>query len=64
MFSKDLYCSHVKTRARLGKGLPNKILDLAKLKSFADDRLIFAKMMICLFHKVENIVGKGENAGY
>ena len=44
--------------------LPNdKILDLSKLKAFADDKLKFDKIMISVFDSVENIVGKGENAG-
>ena len=41
----------------------NKILDVTKLKAFADDKLNFAKIMLSLFDKVENTVGKGENAG-
>ena len=45
--------------------LPNiKILDVTKLKAFADNKLNVAKMTICLFDRVENIVGKGENTGY
>ena len=35
-----------------------------KLKAFADSKFNFAKMLISLFDSVENIVGKGENAGY
>ena len=42
----------------------NKILDMTKLKAFADDKLKVAKMTISLFDGVENAVGKGENAGY
>ena len=43
--------------------LPNyKILDVTKLKAFADDKLNIAKMMISPFDRVENTVGKGENA--
>ena len=42
---------------------PNdKILDWPKFKVLADNN--FAKMMISLNDKVENIMGKGENAGY
>ena len=41
-----------------------KILEVTKLKAFADDKLNSAKMMISLFDRVENTVGKGENAGY
>ena len=42
----------------------NKFLDVTKLKAFADDKLNIAKMMIFLFNKEGNTVGKGENAGY
>ena len=45
--------------------LPNKkILDLSKLEAFADEKLKVTKIMKLLFDRVENIVGKGENAGY
>ena len=45
--------------------LPNdKILDVTKLKAFADDKLIVAKILISHFDKVGNAVGKGENVGY
>ena len=44
--------------------LSHKILDLTKLKAFADDKINVAKMMIPVFDRLENIVGKGENAGY
>ena len=42
----------------------NKSLDWFKLKAFADDKLIVAKMMISSCDRVENIVGRVENAGY
>ena len=42
----------------------DKILDWTKLEAFVDDKLSVAKMIISLFGMVENIVGKGENAGY
>ena len=42
----------------------NKILDLTKLKAFADDKFNVTKLTIFLFDRVENIVGKGKNAGY
>ena len=35
----------------------NKILDLSSLKAIADNKRVL------VFHNVENIVGKGENAG-
>ena len=41
----------------------NKILDMTKLKAFADDKLIIAEMTDFLFDRAENTVGKGENAG-
>ena len=39
------------------------ILDWAKFKAIADDKSNVAKIMIFVFDGVENIVGKGENAG-
>ena len=45
--------------------LPNdKILDWSKLKALADDKIKLAKIMIFVFDNIENMVGKGENAGY
>ena len=35
-----------------------------KLKTFADDKVDVAQMMISVFDRVENIVRKGENACY
>ena len=40
----------------------DKILDQTKLKAFADDKLNVPKMIISVFDRVENIVGKGEIA--
>ena len=42
----------------------NKIWDHSNLKAFADDILKVIQMTICVTDWVENIVGKGENAGY
>ena len=42
----------------------DKILDWSKLKAFADDKLKLAKIMVLVLNRVENIVGKGENAGF
>ena len=39
-----------------------KILDLPKLKAFADDNFKVAQIMQFCFDRVENIVGKRENA--
>ena len=45
--------------------LPNdKILDWYKLKAFADDKVVVTEKLKFVFGRVENIVGKGENAGY
>ena len=44
--------------------LPNdKIFDTTKLKVFEDDKLNIAKMTFSLFDRIENTVGRGENAG-
>ena len=41
----------------------DKILDLSKLEAFADNNLnVYQKLKFAL-GRVENIVGKGENAG-
>ena len=37
---------------------------MSKSRAFADDRLNGAKIMVPVFDREENIVGKGENAGY
>ena len=45
--------------------LPNdKYLDLSKLKAFADDKLNSTDKLKFVLGRVENIVRKGENAGY
>ena len=41
----------------------DKILNETKLKAFADDKFN-KKNYISVFDRVENIVRKGENAGY
>ena len=47
------------------KSLPHsKFLDMTKLKAFTDDKLNVAKMTVSLCDRVENSVGKEENAGY
>ena len=40
------------------------MMDLAKLKAFADNILSVVKMMISVCDQVDNIVGKRKNAGY
>ena len=45
--------------------LPNdKFLDWSNLKAFPDDKLKVPEKLKFVLGKVENIVGKGENAGY
>ena len=45
--------------------LPNvKILDRSKLKAFAEDKINVTEILKFVLERVENIVGKGENAGY
>ena len=45
--------------------LPNdNFLDWSKLKAFAEDKLNLAEKLKFVFEWGENIVGKGENAGY
>ena len=40
-----------------------KSLDLSKLRTFADDNFKVAQMVQVCCDRIENIVGKGENAG-
>ena len=37
---------------------------MTKLKAFADGKLNVAKITISVLDREENILGKGENAGY
>ena len=60
-----LYGNGLKPLARpvFFNSLPkHNFLDLTKFKAFADDKLDVVKLMISVFDKVKNIVGKGENA--
>ena len=41
----------------------DKILDVTKLKTFVDNKLIVISLKIFLFDRVENTWGTGENAG-
>ena len=44
--------------------LPNdKILDRSKLKAFADNKINMNEKLKFVLETVENVVGKGENAG-
>ena len=40
------------------------MLDKFKLKAFADNKFDLDQMMLFVFERIENILGKGENAGY
>ena len=42
----------------------DKTLDQTKFKAFADDTLTFAEKLISFYDSTENIVGRGESAGY
>ena len=42
----------------------DKFFDWSKFKAFADDKIKVPKIMIFVCDRDENIVGKGENAGY
>ena len=42
----------------------DKILDWFKLKAFADDKIKMTENLKFVLGRVENTVGKGENAGY
>ena len=42
----------------------DKMMDLLKLKAFADDKLHVIQYNKVVFHRIENIVEKEENAGY
>ena len=59
-FGKGLICINVKLHKMYFNHLPYvKILTLSELKAFADDKINAAQMMISVFDRVENIVGKG-----
>ena len=42
----------------------NRIFDLSKLKAFTDNRIDVGEKLKFGFWRVENIVGRGENAGH
>ena len=49
----------------MDSSLPNgTYLDRSKLKAFADDKIDITKISKFVLISVENIVGKGKNAGY
>ena len=42
----------------------DKILDSSKLKAFANDKINVTEKLNFVFARIQNIVGKQENAGY
>ena len=69
LFSRQCFFSRVVriTLELCGKGLTlykKKVLDCSELKAFADVKLKMRKMGEFFLDKVENILRKGENAGY
>ena len=70
---EKIYNAETKKKGLFGRGLNSryinplphdKILALFKLKAFADNNFNLAQMAQSFFEGVENIVVKGENAGY
>ena len=67
MFSNAFPLKLIKTRNCLAKVNPlpnNKTFNWSKLKAFADDKINMGEKQNFFSGRVENIVGKGENAGY
>ena len=53
------------TKSKFFNSLPNdKILDSSKSKAFADDKINMTRKFKFKLGRAENIVGKGEIAGY
>ena len=62
---KMLFASIFSLSCDVFNSLPNdKILDLSKLKGFADDKRNMTQKLKFVSVRVENIVRKGESAGY
>ena len=67
VFSTELYCRHIKTRACLGKGKffpKQQNLDSSKLNEFADDKFKFDKNGRKFSKEVDNTVGREEISCY
>ena len=61
-FQKAPFSGSLKVRDCVVNSLPNKkIWALSKLTALADNKFNSAEMLISLFDRVENIVGKREN---
>ena len=60
-----MYSTYKAKLCHVNISLPNnKILALNIFKAFADDKIIVTQKLKFVLGRVENIVGKGENAGY
>ena len=56
---------HILPNSESFNTLPNdKFLGWPKLKPFTDNKVNVTKNLQIVFERLENIVGKGENAGY
>ena len=63
MFSKDFFV--IKSQDCVFNTIPSeKVLDMTKFKAFADDKIILTQKSKFMLERVENIVGKRENASY
>ena len=61
LLQKGVCCIYIPPPPRLPD---DNILGLPKLKSFADDKLNVTENIKVVSHRIENIAGKEENAGY
>ena len=62
--SAALGCDKDRKVAQFNPSPDDKILGLPNLKAFADDKSNVTQNIKVVFHRLENIVGKEENAGY
>ena len=54
----------IKTKTILNPLPDDKTLNWSKLKAFTDNKINVTENLKSVLERVENIVGKGENAGY
>ena len=64
LIDADHHLSEVSICTKTNSLPNNKISDYSKFKAFADDKVIVTQKLKLGLERVENIVGKGENAGY
>ena len=57
-------CFEIEKLLRINSLPNNKIKDLSKLKAFADYKINVTQIFNFVLGRIENIMGKGENAGY